>query len=176
MPVKKAIYPGTFDPVTLGHLDIVKRASNLFDFLYIALGDNPSKKPMFTKEERRELLVKSVASIPNVRVIEFSGLLVETYKKLDCDAIIRGLRALSDFEYEFQFGLTNRRLYDKAELVFLIPSAKNIYLDSSVVRTIAMNNGDVSQFVNPIVEKALRGKYKRNIAETPSDFNLQREQ
>ncbi|MFP4458286.1 MAG: pantetheine-phosphate adenylyltransferase [Candidatus Zixiibacteriota bacterium] len=176
MSAKKAIYPGTFDPVTLGHLDIIKRACKLFDYLYIALGDNPSKTPLFTKKERKELLIKSVATLPNTRVIEFSGLLVDTYKKLECDAIVRGLRALSDFEYEFQFGLTNRRLYEDAELVFLIPSANFIYLDSSVVRTISMNNGDVSQFVNPIVEKALKEKYIRNADKIPGDFNLQREQ
>ena len=156
---RTAIYPGTFDPVTKGHEDVIIRASRLFDLVYVAIGHNAGKEPMFSIDERFELLVESTKDIPNVRVITFEGLLVDLYKKMGADVIIRGMRAVSDFEYEFQLGLLNRKLEKNCETLFLIPSEQYIYLDSTVVKTIAVNKGPISSFVSAHVEDAFKKKF-----------------
>ncbi len=157
--MRTAIYPGTFDPATRGHEDIIARASGLFDLVYVAIGHNTGKKPMFTVDERYEMLVESTRDIENVRVITFDGLLVDLYREMGASVIIRGMRAVSDFEYEFQLGLLNRKLEKSCETLFLIPSEQYIYLNSTVVKTIAENGGPISCFVSTHVEEMLRRKF-----------------
>ncbi len=156
-----AIYPGTFDPITNGHLDIIRRAAALFDEVIVAVGENPEKRPLFSHDERLALAREAVGrlGLPNVSVDYFTGLLAEYAQRKGAIAIVRGLRAVSDFEHEFQMALANRRLFPKAETVFLMPSLAFVYLSSSMVKTIARNGNDVSPFVPPCVEKALREKF-----------------
>ncbi len=156
-----AIYPGTFDPVTYGHLDIIERASNLFDRVVVALGINAQKQPLFSDTERAELLSLAIREreLTNVQVRTFSGLLAQFAHDIGAIAIIRGMRALSDFDYEFQLALTNRKLFPGAETVFLMPKETYVYLSSSMVKVIAQNAGDVSYFVPPCVEKELKKKF-----------------
>ena len=153
-----AIYPGTFDPITYGHLDILERALKLFDRVVITVARNSTKAPLFTEEERLEMISAVVRKYKNVEVDSFRGLLVEYARKKKAAAIVRGLRAISDFEYEFQMALMNRNLNETMETVFLMPNEKYTYLNSSIVREIARHHGNVSSFVPPIVRTALEQK------------------
>jgi pantetheine-phosphate adenylyltransferase len=152
-PVKKALYPGTFDPITNGHLDIIERGSKMFDHLTVAVAEAHHKAAMFDLEERKQLIQASVTDLDNVSVGSFSGLLADEVKKLSVDVVIRGLRAVSDFEYELMLALMNRKLNPDFETVFLMPSEQYIYLHSSIVRELAELGGDVSEMVpNPVLE------------------------
>jgi len=157
---KCAIYPGSFDPITYGHIDIIMRAAKLFSNIVVAIGGNPEKKPLFSQRERVALVKQAIIELdlPNVTVAKFSGLLAKYAQDAGAVAIIRGLRAVSDFEHEFQMALANRRLFPDAETVFLMPSEQFVYLSSSMVKIIALNGGDVSLFVPHAVEKALLKK------------------
>ncbi len=152
------IYPGTFDPITNGHLDIIDRAINLFDEVVVGVAYNINKTPLFTKEERRDLIIAVTKKHKNVRVEMFNGLLVDFAKNQKASVILRGLRAISDFEYEFQMSLTNRKLAPQITTMFLMPNEKYTYLNSSLVRELSKLKGDISSFVPPIVEKALKLK------------------
>lgn len=154
-----AVYPGTFDPVTFGHLDVISRASELFDKVIVTVARNSSKRPLFNDEERVKMIRLAVKKHKNVSVDSFRGLLVQYAKKKGACAIVRGLRAVSDFEYEFQMALTNRKLAKGITTVFLMPHEHYTYLNSSIVREIALFGGDVSKFVPPIVRKELKRKY-----------------
>lgn len=162
MFIKKAIYPGTFDPVTNGHLDLIKRALNLFDYLIVAIGENPTKKPLFTVEERIYMIKEAIKEIPENQRIEvdsFSGLLVDFAKKKSACVIIRGLRAVSDFEYEMQLALMNRKLSNSIDTIFLMPSLRWIFLSSSIVKEAAQFGGNIEDLVPPVVVKKLREKF-----------------
>ncbi|OGU43369.1 MAG: pantetheine-phosphate adenylyltransferase [Ignavibacteria bacterium GWC2_56_12] len=158
--MKIAVYPGTFDPITNGHLDILDRAVKLFDKVIISVARNSSKSPLFTDDERLALLQKAVRQHANVEIDSFQGLLVDYARAKKATAIVRGLRVISDFEYEFQMALTNRRLHEEVETVFLMPNEKYTYLSSSIVREIARLGGDVSDFVPKVVLEALKKKLK----------------
>ncbi len=145
--MRTAVCPGSFDPVTKGHLDIIKRATGLFDKVIVLVVVNPDKKPSFSVEERVEQLKKVTSMLPNVEVDSFSGLLADYLRSTGACAIVKGLRAVSDFEYEFQMALTNRKLNPYAETVFLNTAAENMYLSSSMVKQIAKFGGDISSFV-----------------------------
>lgn len=159
--MKKALYPGTFDPITNGHLDIIERALELFDGLAVAIAENPSKKPLFSLSERSELLHKILAGKPQVEIMSFGGLTAHLAKEKRATAIVRGLRAVSDFEYEFQIALMNRRLAPEVETVFLMPSEKYTYLSSTVIKDVFSHGGDISAFVPPAVLDALKGKFPK---------------
>ena len=159
--IKKSIYPGTFDPVTLGHLDIVKRGIEIFQELIIGIAENPKKKPLFSLEERKGMFEESLKEIGlynKVKVKTFNSLLVEFAKKEGAVAILRGIRIISDMDHEFTMASINRKLYPEIETVFLMPSDEYAYLSSSVVREIAFYGGDVSQFVTRFVERKLKEK------------------
>ena len=158
--MKIAIYPGTFDPITNGHLDIIERAIKVFDTVIVTIARNSSKNPLFSDKERLEMIREVVKGIKQVEVDSFEGLLVNYAKKRNATAVLRGLRAISDFEYEFQLALTNRKLNSTLETVFLMPSERYTYLNSTIVREIARLGGDVSDFVPPIVKKAFDKKFK----------------
>lgn len=145
--MRKAVYPGSFDPVTNGHLEIIRRASKLFDKLVVLVSTNAGKKTSFTAEERATLLRKVCYDIPNVEIDAFDGLLVDYFKEHECDIIVKGLRAMSDFEYEFQMAHINKHLYGKAETVFLCADSESTYLSSSMVKQIASFGGDINAFV-----------------------------
>ena len=153
-----AIYPGTFDPITYGHEDLVKRALFLFDKVILAIAKDTRKKTMFSFRKRVELARKTFAKFPNVEVCGFSGLSVEFAKQKGALAILRGMRVVSDFEYEFQLAAVNKHLDKKIETIFLPPSAEYTFISSSIIREAAELNADVSDFVNPIVEKELKNK------------------
>ncbi|MEP0822569.1 MAG: pantetheine-phosphate adenylyltransferase [Ignavibacterium sp.] len=153
-----AIYPGTFDPITNGHLDILDRAVKLFDKVIITIARNPSKSPLFSEEERLDMLREATKSHQNVEVDSFEGLLVDYARSKQAAAIVRGLRAISDFEYELQMALMNRKLDAAVETVFLMPNEKYTYLNSSIVREISRHGGDVSEFVPPMVRLSLERK------------------
>jgi pantetheine-phosphate adenylyltransferase len=150
-----AMYPGTFDPITLGHEDLVRRATRLFDRVVVAIAANPSKEPMFTLEERVDLAQTVLAGLDNVEVMGYSGLTVDFARDHGLEAIVRGLRAISDFEYEFQLANMNRHLTDEVESVFLTPTETYTYISSSLVREICAMGGDISEFVSPTVSAAL---------------------
>lgn len=156
-----AVYPGTFDPVTNGHLDIIKRASFMFDNVIVAVLINQSKKPIFSVQERIEHLKESTKDIKNVQVTSFEGLLVDFMRANDAKIAIRGLRAVSDFEYEFQLAHTNRALYNEMETVFLMPSAKYTYLTSSMVREAYSLGGKLKDVMPAVAEEALIKKYSK---------------
>ena len=153
-----AIYPGTFDPITNGHLDIIQRAVPLFDKVIVILALNSDKKPLFTVEERLTMISESVKEIDRVEVTQFSGLVVDFARKVKAKAIIRGLRAVSDFEYEFQIALMNRKQWPEVDTVYLMPDEKYTYLSSSIIRELAQHGGSIKCFVPPIVEKMLARK------------------
>lgn len=158
--MKVAVYPGTFDPVTNGHIDIIKRASRIFDKLIVLVALHRGKDTMFTKEERVEMLKKSVEEMRNVEVDFYEGLIAEYVKDKRILAVIRGMRAVSDFEYEFQMALMNRHLNPEIEIIYLFPDEKYTYLSSSIVKEVASFGGDISTFVPPHVEKMLIKKLR----------------
>jgi pantetheine-phosphate adenylyltransferase len=159
--MRRAIYPGSFDPVTNGHLDVVERARKLFDEVIVAVAYNDEKQPLFSLRERLDLLQRTVGKIDNVRIAQFKGLLVEFAKAEKAEAVIRGLRAVSDFEFEFQMALMNRKLDAVVETIFLMPKEEYTYLSSRIVKEIARLGGDVSSFVPVCVAKALNSKFNR---------------
>lgn len=160
--MKKVIYPGTFDPVTYGHIDIVKRAVDLFDEVVVTVAINPSKQPLFTTDERVAMLKESLKEFSSKVVIDsFDGLLVEHAKQVGATAIIRGLRQISDFEFEFQMALMNRKLSGDITTIFLMPHERYTYLNSTVIRNLASLHADVSNFVPPIVQEALKQKFNK---------------
>ena len=151
----RALYPGTCDPITKGHIDLAERASRMFDELVIAIAASASKEPLFSLEERLRLTENALAHIDNASVVSFSGLLVNCVSQHNTQVVLRGLRAVSDFEYEFQLAAMNRRLDSNVETVFLTPSEQYTFLSASLVKEIAMMSGDVSQFLAPEVNEAL---------------------
>lgn len=153
---KIALYPGTFDPITNGHIDLVERAANLFDEVIVAIASSHKKQPRFTLEERIELAEKVLAGCPNVTVKGFDILLVDFAKEQNADVLIRGLRAISDFEYEFQLASMNRTLAPEIESLFLMPADEYSFISSSLVKEVAALGGDVSNFVHPLVNEALK--------------------
>jgi pantetheine-phosphate adenylyltransferase len=158
-PMRCAIYPGSFDPITNGHLDVIERARKLFDEVVVAVAHNDEKQPLFSLKDRLDLLRETAGKIDNVRIAEFEGLLVEFARKEEAGAVIRGLRAVSDFEFEFQMALMNRKLDAEVETIFLMPKEEYTYLSSRIVKEIARLGGDVSGFVPACVAKALRRKF-----------------
>lgn len=157
-----AMYPGTFDPITLGHEDLVRRAAELFDRVVVAIADNPgSKAPMFTTEERVAMASNALADIANVEVCGYAGLTVDFARERGLRVIIRGLRAVSDFEYEFQLANMNRHLTDEVETAFLTPTEKYMFISSSLVKEVAELGGDVGEFVSPKVKLALLDRCNR---------------
>jgi len=156
-----AVYPGTFDPITYGHLDIIERAAQLFDKVIVAIAVNKNKTALFSVDERKEMVEKSTEHLKQVEVVTFRGLSARFSEKMNAVALIRGLRAVSDFEYEFQMALINRKIGKNTETVFLMPTEKNTYLSSSVVREIASFQGDVSHFVPKFVKQKLEEKFKK---------------
>ncbi len=156
--MKIAIYPGTFDPITNGHLDILERALTLFDKVILTIARNSAKDPLFSEEERMELIRKATAKYTSVEVDSFHGLLVDYVLKRKAIAIVRGLRAMTDFEFEMQMALMNRKIGKKVETIFLMPNEKFTYLSSNIVREIARLGGDVGAFVPPVVKRALIAK------------------
>lgn len=157
--MKIVVYPGTFDPVTNGHIDIVKRAVELFDKVIVTVAQNPSKTCLFSTSERVEMLEESLKGFERVHIDSFDGLVVDHAREVNAVGIIRGLRAVSDFEYEFQMALMNRKLNDNLRTIFLMPHEKYTYLNSTIIRNLAQFKSDVSDFVTPFVEKKLREKF-----------------
>jgi len=154
-----AIYPGTFDPITNGHIDLVERSRSLFDRLVVAIARNPQKAPLFSAEERLAMASEALRGVGGVEVGVFDDLLIHFARSRGCRAIIRGLRAVSDFEFELQIALMNRKMAPDLETVFLMPSKQYIYLSSSIVKEIASYRGPVADFVPPVVEAGLRKMY-----------------
>ena len=157
----RAVYPGTFDPLTRGHEDLVRRASTLFDAVILAVADSRSKKPFFTLEERLDMARQVLADIDNVEVMGFNGLLIDFARQNNARVVVRGLRAVSDFEYEFQLAGMNRNLSPDMETVFLTPSEQHMFISATLVREIAMFGGDISKFVHPIVRAKLAARVKQ---------------
>ncbi len=155
-----AIYPGTFDPVTYGHIDIIKRASGLTDHLIVAIANNIEKSPMFTIEERLGMLKKATKGLKGVTVDSFDGLAVDYVKSKGANVMIRGLRMISDFEYEFQMALTNRKLASKIETIFMMPSEEYSYISSKLIKEAASMGANISSFVPGFVQKAVKEKLK----------------
>jgi len=158
--MRTVIYPGSFDPLTNGHLDVVERASKLFDQVIVAVAKNDDKRPMFTQAERKRQITAAVKGLPNVEVAAFNGLLVDFAAQKKAQAIIRGLRAVSDFEFEFQLALMNRKLKEQIETIFMMPRESYTFLSSRLVKEIAGLGGDVGAFVPVNVERALKRKLK----------------
>ncbi len=156
--MKRVIYPGSFDPITNGHLDVIQRAATLFDEVIVAVAYNEQKRSLFTADERVALIEMASGNVPNIRIARFDGLLVEFAKAQGATAVVRGLRAVSDFEFEFQMALMNRKLEPEIETIFLMPAEKYTYLSSRIVKEIARLGGDVSAFVPESVARALREK------------------
>jgi pantetheine-phosphate adenylyltransferase len=154
-----AIYPGSFDPITNGHLDLIKRGLGLFDKIVVAILINSSKNPLFSVEERIEILKESLKDLPNIEVDTFSGLLVDYAARKKATAILRGMRAVSDFEYEFQLALMNRRLNRKVETVFLMTGLRWIFTSSSIIKEAARFGGDISDMVPPFADEKLKEKF-----------------
>lgn len=157
-----AIYPGTFDPITRGHEDLVRRAAGLFDKLILAIAESPSKRPYFTLDERVEMAGEILADMNNVEIVGFNTLLMDFVHERGAKVIVRGLRAVSDFEYEFQMAGMNRSLYPEVETVFLTPGEQYMFISATMVREIARLGGDVGKFVQPSVNKRLRAKSSVN--------------
>jgi len=159
--MRTAIYPGSFDPLTNGHLDLIQRAAKLFDRVVVAIATNESKNPLFSLAERRDLVSRCVKGLKNVEADTFNGLLVEYVERQSGQAIIRGLRAVSDFEFEFQLALMNRKLNERVETIFMMPKDTYTFLSSRIVKEIARLGGDVSPFVPPEVKKALTARLSK---------------
>lgn len=158
---KTVICPGSFDPVTLGHLDIIKRASKMFDNVKVGVLVNSSKKPSFSIEERMQFLREVTADIENVEVVSFEGLLAEYCRQNSVDAIVKGMRAVSDFEYEFQMAITNKKLNPQLETIFLTADSDSMYLSSSMVREVASMGGDISNFVPECIHDRIVERLKK---------------
>ena len=159
--INRVVYPGTFDPITRGHEDLVRRASTLFDEMIVAVADSHGKRPFFDVDERVAMAKETLAAFPNVRVEGFSGLLMEFLRKHDAKIILRGLRAVSDFEYEFQMAGMNRNLYPDVETLFLTPAEQYMFISATMVREIASLGGDVSPFVNRAVIPHMKARLER---------------
>ncbi len=157
--MRTVIYPGSFDPITNGHLDVIRRAAKLFDRMVVAVAISESKHPLFNLRERFDLVARAVEDLPNVETDTFEGLLVEYVDKQAAQAVLRGLRAVSDFEFEFQLALMNRKLNDRFETIFMMPKDTYTFLSSSIVKEIARLGGDVSSFVPAHVRDALAEKF-----------------
>ncbi len=158
---KIAVYPGTFDPITNGHSDLVMRAARMFDHIILAIAANAEKSPLFSLEERIQLAERALEGIKNVEVVGFSGLLIDFARTAGAEVILRGLRAVSDFEYEFQLASMNRRLEPKLETVFLAPAENYTFVSASLIKEIARHGGDVSAFIHEDVFHALRNKFNQ---------------
>jgi pantetheine-phosphate adenylyltransferase len=156
----RVVYPGTFDPLTRGHEDLVRRASLLFDGVVLGIADSRAKRPFFTQHERIEMAREALGSVKNLTVVGFSGLLMDFVRQQNARVVLRGLRAVSDFEYEFQLAGMNRDLYPDVETIFLTPSEQHMFISATLVREIATLGGDVSKFVHPLVQKRLSDKVK----------------
>ena len=161
--MKTVVYPGSFDPCTNGHLDVIARASKLFDRVVVAVLINHAKEPLFHVDERVAMLEQAVAAYPNVEVSSFSGLLVDFMRKENATVIIKGIRAMSDFEYEFQMALANKKLYDGAETIFLTTCTENMYLSSSVVKQIAAFHGDIRHFVPDLLHDEIMHRLSKEL-------------
>jgi pantetheine-phosphate adenylyltransferase len=161
MTLTRAVYPGTFDPITNGHEDLIQRASRLFDEVIVAVAHSQAKRPFFSLDERVSLAREVLAPYTNAKVLGFSGLLSEFVKEHECSVILRGLRAVSDFEYEFQLAGMNRRLAPGVETLFLTPSDKYLFLSATIVREIAVLGGDISAFVHPLTAERMLAKIGR---------------
>ena len=159
--MRTVVYPGSFDPPTNGHLDVIQRASRLFDRVVVAVARNNNKSPLFSPYERKELIEESVSDLANVDVDLFEGLLIDYVTKQNCNIVIRGIRAVSDFEFEFQMALMNRKLNEKIETLFMMPRASYSFLSSHLVKEIAALGGDVSTFVSETTSKALITKLSK---------------
>jgi pantetheine-phosphate adenylyltransferase len=160
--MRTVVYPGSFDPLTNGHLDLIRRAAKLFDRVIVAIAENETKHPFFSLAERRHMVARAVASLPNVQVDTFNGLLVDYVNQRSGHAIIRGLRAVSDFEFEFQLALMNRKLNERVETIFMMPKDTYTFLSSRIVKEIARLGGDVTAFVPPHVVRALVKKLAKS--------------
>jgi pantetheine-phosphate adenylyltransferase len=156
----KAVYPGTFDPMTLGHEDLVRRAARLFDHVVLAVADSRTKRPLFTLAERIDMARDALSDVKNVSVEGFSGLLMEFVKTHKARVVLRGVRAVSDFDYEFQLAGMNRKMYPDVETVFLTPGEEHMFLSATLVREISVMGGDVSKFVSPTIAGRLKTKIK----------------
>jgi pantetheine-phosphate adenylyltransferase len=158
MPGRKALYPGSFDPLTLGHLDLIRRGLEVFDEVTVAVVENPGKSPLFSSAERVDLIRQATAGMAGLKVEAFDGLLVEYVKSKGDPVVLRGLRVLSDFEYEFQMALMNRKLHPAFEVVYLMPDERYTYVSSSLVKEIARLKGQVGELVPEVVAKAIKAK------------------
>jgi len=157
----KAIYPGTFDPITRGHEDLIRRAARLFDQVIVAVAESSGKKPFFTLDERVTMAQQVLTDCPNVEVVAFSGLLMEFLQQQNARVILRGLRAVSDFEYEFQMAGMNRSMYPDVETMFMTPSEQYLFVSATIVREIALLGGDADKFVHPLIAAQLRSKARK---------------
>ena len=157
--MRRALVPGTFDPITNGHIDVIARASQMFDEVIVGVAKSDKKRPLFTLEERVALANEATAHLDNVSVVGFDDLLVHFAEEIDCRFVVKGLRAITDFEYEFQMTAANYRLNDSIETVFIMSPPQYMYLSSSIVREIASFHGNISELVTPGVEKALRARF-----------------
>jgi pantetheine-phosphate adenylyltransferase len=173
--MRTAVYPGSFDPITNGHLDVIKRAARLFDRVIVAVAINEGKTPLFSMSCRKELTARAVEALPNVEVDTFTGLLVEYVHSKGGEAVIRGLRAVSDFEFEFQLALMNRKLNEKVETIFMMPKESYTFISSRMIKEVARLGGDISAFVPAHVEAALKEKLsgRKKPAAGPNNPNAQ---
>jgi len=163
--MRKAVYPGSFDPLTNGHLDVIERAARLFDRVIVAIAKNESKQPLFTLKERVEMVRRSIQHFKNVEADSFDCLLVDYMERQSAQAIVRGLRAISDFEFEFQLALMNRKLNERVETIFMMPKDTYTFLSSRMIKEIARLDGDVSAFVPLHVQRALAKKFSAELAQ-----------
>ncbi|MBX9904506.1 MAG: pantetheine-phosphate adenylyltransferase [Burkholderiales bacterium] len=157
---KKAVYPGTFDPMTLGHEDLVRRAARLFDHVVLAVADSKTKRPLFTLAERIDMARDALKDVKNVTVEGFSGLLMQFVREHEARVVLRGVRAVSDFDYEFQLAGMNRKMHPEVETVFMTPGEEYMFLSATLVREISVMGGDVSKFVSPVIASRLKSKIK----------------